>query len=793
MRSRTAEQVAAIVGGRVVGDGLATVDRIATDTRAALRAGDLFVALEGPHFDATEFATDAYAQGVRAALVSRDVDVPVGAAAVVVEDTLVALQALAAAERAAFGGIVVGITGSNGKTTVKDMLACALAPSVRVWASPMSYNSQVGVALSLLALDPDAAVAVVECGISRPGEMGRLEAMVRPDCGVFVTVSDAHLEGLGTRAVTAREKAVLFADLGSPGWCVVPEDESLARDALAAVGARVTPVSGSESVPMTGVLATDARLALAVAEALGYPLEAARAGLKTWTPAPMRLEISETPSGVVVINDAYTADPASAESALAVLVKDSGAKRRIAVLGGMAQLGEATCEANRALGARAHELGIDRLIGVGVGGGQIADGARCAGMPDERVHVADDVPEAGDLLARYARPGDRVLLKGARPERLERIAPKLFGALAPARAYIDLDGVVDNYRAIRARAGVPVMCVVKSFGYGLNARRIAAALEDAGAEAFCVAYADEGAELRAAGVAAPILVQNIVPGDVDKLVKFDLSAEVGHPSQLAAIRAGGHSTPISVHLKVDTGMSRAGVKPSAALSLARALDMAPEVDVVGLMTHFASADEPEQDDFTREQIGLFTEVVGQLRAASVSPRWIHAANTAGALRFPEARFTMVRAGIGLLGYGPRTPEVAARPVLRLATRVIATKVLEAGDAVGYGRTHVVSTPTVAAMVAVGYGDGYPRALSNLGWMAIDGIRCPVIGRVCMDVTMIDVSAVPREVGSGDEVIVYGPASGEPDLAALATVAGTIPYELLTRLTGRIRRIYSSER
>ena len=793
MRSRTAEEIATLVGGDLLGDPRQVVSRVVTDTRGALRSGDLFVGLPGPHFDGNQFALSAFAAGANVAIVSRQVPPPRQTAVIIVSDCLAALQALAAAERAHFDGVLIAITGSNGKTAVKDMLAAALAPCCRVWASPMSYNSQVGVPLSLLALDQSAHVALVECGISEPGEMERLAAIVQPDAGVFVNVSDAHLEGLGSKEVTAREKALLFGRTPQDSWVVAPDDEELAIEALALAGVPTRTIDVTEA--RGRAVETNMCLAMAVVGLLGYPTESARDGLKTWTPAPMRLEISETSRGVVVINDAYTADPGSVESALAVLVRDAVGGRTIAVLGGMAQQGAAHAEANRAVGERVRELQIDMLIGVGNGGGEIVDGALNAGMEPGAVFHAATVTEAGTLLAECSRPGDRVLLKGSRPERLERIAPQLFGALAPSRAYIDLDGVVDNYRAIRSLADVPVMCVVKSFGYGLNARRLAMALQRAGAEAFCVAYADEGVDLRDAGVDVPILVQNVVPSDVEKLANYRLDAEIGHPAQLSAFRGLGDVEPIGVHLKIDTGMGRAGVRPGAAQALAQSILETPALELRALMTHFAAADEPEHDRFTEKQLEVFLDELEALADAEIEPRWVHAANSAGAVRFPNARFSMVRAGIGLLGYGG--PELAksayTRPVLRLATRVIATKSVAAGDSVGYGRTWVAESPRLIAMVAIGYGDGYPRALSNRGWMNIDGVRCPVVGRVCMDVTMIDVSDVVREIRSGDEVVVYGPGPAGPDLESLAAAADTIPYELLTRLTSRIRRIYASER
>lgn len=432
----SAAELAGIVGGSLSGDGAVVCRRVVTDTRTARRAGDVFFGLRGAQFDGARFAGAALAEGAAAAVLrsGAGVTAEAGAAVIEVDDPLAALQRLAAAERARFAGCVVAITGSNGKTTTKDMLAAALGESVRVCASPMSYNSQIGVALSLLSLDHAAAVALIECGISQPGEMSRLAAMVRPDVGVHVGVGDAHLAGFGTREVTAREKAALFAALPSSGWVVAPESDALAVSSLFAVGATIVPVAvGAPVASLDEPFATDAALALEAAERLGASRDSAARGLCAWRPAPMRLETAQTPRGVTLINDAYTADPASAEAALGVLVRGRGAGSTIAVLGGMDQLGAARVVAHDQLGRRVVELGVDRLIGVGDGGAEIVRAALDAGMPPQSATTVAAVDDAASLLESLARPGDRVLLKASRPERLERIAAVLFESVAPAQ------------------------------------------------------------------------------------------------------------------------------------------------------------------------------------------------------------------------------------------------------------------------------------------------------------------------------------------------------------------------
>ncbi len=832
-----AREAARLTGGDLAGDPAAEAERLLIDSRAGVKRGDLFIGLVGPHFDGGRFARQALADGASVALVGREHAAPEpgpGQALIAVEDPLAALQALAAEARRRFAGRVVAITGSHGKTTVKDMLAAALAGEHKVAASPMSYNSQVGVALSLAHLDPTADVALIECGISLPGEMERLVAMVRPDCGILTAIGDAHLAGLGSREVTAREKALLFASLGASdappvgaGWVVTGAGEELGRSALAAVGARTVTVGGpgadflldrdggrprlrwkeiavdldlGEAAPHW---LDDAAVAAAAALLLGASPGAVEAGLAGWQPAPMRLEISTTPRGIVLINDAYTADPASMEAALLALAKERGSSERrtgaaVAVLGGMAQLGRARAAAHARAGRRVAELGIDRLVGVGEGGAEIATAALEAGMAAARVHTVRDPAEAAMVLEERCRAGDRVLLKASRPARLERVAALLFDSVSPARLFIDLDALVGNYHRIRRAAGRgrAVMAVVKSFGYGLDAVRVAKALERAGIDYFAVAYPDEGVALRDHDITTPILVQNVLPHEVDKVARFGLTAQVSSVEQAGwlAAEAERQQRAVRVHLKVDTGMGRAGAAPEQAVELARAIAASSWLALEGLMTHFAAADDPTDDEFTRRQIGQFDAVRAALAAAGFSFRFEHAAASAAVARFPEAHYSLVRCGLALFGYVAVAEQVPLeqQPVLRLTTQVVSVKELPAGHAVGYGRTFsTTGGPRTLAVVALGYSDGYPWALSNRGWMLVGGRRCPVVGRVSMDVTTLDVTELGASVRPGDEVVVFGPDPGEPSLVELATLAGTIPYELLTRISPRVRRIFRS--
>ncbi len=821
---RTARELLAIIGGELQGNPSSRGERILTDSRSGVRSGDVFFGLDGPHFEGGRFAQSALDEGASIAVLrgSSPIELREGQALLRVPDPLAALQTLAAEARRRFSGQVLAITGSNGKTTVKDMLVVALGTTLRVDASPRSYNSQVGVPLSILGLDPQAQVAIVECGIDSVGEMARLAALVAPDVGIFTNVGDAHLEGLGSRETIAREKAELFRGLGPGGWVLTGAEEELASGALReldvpvlAVGA---PGSGAEysleadrhpptletadtSVPLeieapSPNLLQDAALAAAAALLLGGDPRAVAEGLRLWRPAPMRLEISTTSRGILLINDAYTADPLSMESALQTLRQEKSRGEAVAVLGGMAQLGKASAAAHRLVGKRVRELRLDRLVGVGDGGRQIADAALVAGMPPERIHIVPTAAEASLVLEEHCEAGDRVLLKASRPERLETIAATLFDTVSPARLYVDLDALLANYRAIRRWVGrdCGVMAVVKSFGYGLDAVRVARALKRAGIEYLAVAYPDEGAQLRHSGITSPILVQNLLEMEAEKIVRHGLTAQISTAAQITWLEAeaAAQRRAVRVHLKVDTGMARSGATVSEAPDLARILEASPWLTLEGLMTHFAAAEDPAQDEFTTLQIRRFREAEARLAASGFEPRWRHACNSAGLARFPQAHGTMVRAGLALFGYCRFTDGTALEqhPALRLVSHVISVRKIDAGQALGYGLTYQAPKDgSTIALVALGYNDGYPWSLSNRGWMAVRGRRCPVVGRVSMDVTSIDVTELGDLVTPGEEVTVFGPGPEDPSLGEMARLAGTIPYELLTRISHRVRRIF----
>jgi alanine racemase len=801
---RTAGEVAAMAGAALCGDATRPVQRVVTDTRQPMAAGDCFWALDGPRFRGWRFVPRAVAAGVRVVVVPADAPADVAPAEVTVlrvPEAVTSLQRLAAAHRKACGVPVLGVTGSNGKTLFKELLAAVLQGEGGVRLSPHSWNSQVGVALSLLQLAPGDRWAVVECGVSQRGEMARLHAMVQPDAGVWTSVGVAHLEGLGSPQGIADEKVQLFA--GAAG---VWTSDARAVAALTQAGVAVRSVSAAVSSAAAGVkwrgpvpafLPGLAALALTVAEALAGvpPAEGARR-LQGWEPAPLRLQILTTPQRYVVLNDSYSADPASLAAALELLAAERAEGGQIvAVLGGLAEQGEALERALARAGGQLASMGLDHLVGVGAGGGRLAKAARTAGLAGERISEAADVEQAAVVIDGLVRAQDRVLIKGMRSDGLERLAVLLAGEQGPSTMQVDLDRVVANRWSLQARAGCGVMAVVKAFGYGLDAVRLARELERAGVEAFGVAYAEEGAWLRRRGVQGMILVQNVLPGDGPALVRWGLSAVVADADmarRLSAEVAGGE---VAVHLKLDTGMGRMGWQGEAWRVDWLWLQTLPGLRWEGVMSHLAASEDPAHDAFTRDQLSAFHAALAHARASGWQPRWVHVCNSAGALRWGSGGGNLVRAGIGL--FGMADPGAAAttdqQPALTWEARVVSVRQVPEGSSVGYGRTWLAPAGGARlAVVSVGYNDGYPRSASNRAQVAIGGRRCPVVGQVCMDVLMADVSAVDG-VEAGDPVVLFGHGEGDPTLWELARWADTIPYEILTRVGARVRRSWVATR
>ncbi len=833
-------------------DQRAEVRHLLLDSRrAGPPAGTLFVALRGPSHDGHRYLPQAYAGGVRLFLVEENAELPgglgayPGAGIVAVNNTLGALQAVAAAHRAAFSGPVWAITGSNGKTIVKEWMAQLLGPDEVVCRSPRSYNSQVGVPLSVWELNPERhTLGLFEAGISEVGEMARLAVIIQPTEGIFTNLGTAHDAGFASENEKLREKLRLFQgprfrrlyycadhepvraaveELGLPsfGWTGHAAPGAAVRFALAPAGEGHTAVearTGTEGPSTTFVLpfgdepsVENALHCLAVLLARGVEPAEAQRRLTRLHPVAMRLEMKQGRHGSYLLDDTYNNDLAGLALALAALARQARPGRRTLILSDVLESGLGPPELYVRVAALLPAHGVTRIVAIGQDIKQLA-------ISSEQLNNAEQAGEAQNLLIEFypsteaflsaLDPADfaheTILVKGARRFGFERIVAVLQAQQHGTVLEVNLDALAYNLQYFRQQLqpGTKLMVMVKAFAYGAGSYEVAGLLEFQRADYLAVAYADEGVALREAGIGLPIMVMNPAPDALDSLRRHRLEPEIFSFEMLAEYLAAFETPddgplfdpqpPLpAVHLKLDTGMRRLGFEEADVPALAALLrEHRGRLPVASLMTHLAAADDPAHDEFTREQLAAFRRMAAVLEAALGHPVLKHALNSAGIVRFPGAHFDMVRLGIGLYGVDAAGRAAGAlHPVSTLRTTVSQIKSLPAGSTVGYGRRGAAAHPRRIATLAIGYADGYDRRFGNgVGAVLIRGRPAPLVGAVCMDMCMVDVTEIPG-ARAGDVAVVFGEGLALP---ALADRIGTIAYELLTNVSERVKRVFVSE-
>ena len=838
--------------------------------RVSLTEGTVFFALRGASHDGHHHLRELYEKGIRLFLVSHapaSLAPFAGAGFVLVPDTLVALQTLAARRRAQFTAPVWGITGSNGKTIVKEWLAQLLAPDESICRSPRSYNSQVGVPLSVWELQPGRhTLGIFEAGISERGEMARLAAVIQPTHGIFTTLGTAHDAGFASAVEKLHEKLDLF---GSPGFeqLIYCADQPLVAAAVqarrlpalawtrhdlpgAALRFRLKPAgAGSTSVRVRlGDVALAALLPALDQQALRAtrftlpfadepslenalhclavllwrqlnpdtaldPADIQRRLLRLHSVA-MRLERKAGRHGCYLLDDTYNNDLAGLTLALDALSREARPGGRTLILSDVLESGLAGPELYARVAALVQAHGITRLIGVGedinyelgIRNYELKGKAGSSVAPWQQfiIHnpqfIIQSYPSTEALLADL-RPEDfqneTILIKGARRFGFERVVAALQQPQHGTVLEVNLDALTHNLQHYRRQLqpATKLMVMVKAFAYGSGSYEVASLLEFQRVDYLAVAYADEGQQLRDSGISLPIMVLNPGPDSFGQLQRYRLEPEIYSQERLrdylaAACEADG-LLPV-LPLKLDTGMRRLGfAEDELPALLALLAEHRAQLPVAGIMTHLAAADDPAHDDFTQEQLAAFQRMAAAIEAVLGYPTLKHALNSAGIQRFPAAQFDMVRLGVGLYGVeaGTANPQHLL-PVGALKTTVSQIKTLLAGTTVGYGRRGAATAHARrVATLAIGYADGYDRRFGNGGGeVLLHGRRAPVVGSVCMDMVMVDVTAIP-EARPGDVAVVFGAGLG---IAELAARIGTIPYELLTNVSERVKRVFVSE-
>lgn len=819
MKPYTIHTVARIIGGTISGKDNGDVVHLSIDSRSMNPPeGTLFFALKGERYDGHNFIPDLLDKGVCYFVVSEWPEKqPENTVFIWVRDTLEALQQLTAYHRHTFSSPVVGITGSNGKTIVKEWAFQVFSPEYSIIRSPRSYNSQVGVPLSVWEMQPQFDLALIEAGISRRGEMQRLETIIRPEIGIFTNIGEAHQENFTDKIEKAREKMALFAHSRMLIYCRdYPEiEEALAQTSFDQLTCFTWSFHQQADLQVTHQQVEQDKTHLTVAyhnrtfsleipftdqasmeNALhvsclmlyyGYSFTTIRQRLRLLAPVAMRLEMKKGIHNCTVINDSYNSDMGSLTIALDFLAQQNQHPQKTLILSDILQTGKHPAQLYREVASLIHHKQIDRLIGIGP---YISAWKHLFRMDSMFFASTEDFL---DHLPRVRFYNEAILLKGGRKFAFERISRLLEQKMNRTVLEINLNALQHNLNYFRSllQDTTGIMVMVKAFSYGSGSYEIAHMLEYQHVDYLGVAFVDEGIELRNAGVSVPIMVMNPENASYHMMIQHQLEPEIFDINGLRLFHEQlykmGEPEPYPVHIKLDTGMNRLGFYSDEIDDLIAELKRLPAIKVRSVFSHLAASDEPQHDAFTRLQIERFESMSNQLIRGIGYPVKRHILNSGGIERFPGAQYDMVRLGIGIYGVSAVNSS-KVRNISTLKSYIAQIKEVPSTETVGYGRQGKLTRDSTIGVVPIGYADGVNRLLGNgEGQVIVNNQFVPTVGNICMDLTMIDLTGV--EAAVEDEVIVFGE---QQPITVLAQQLHTIPYEVLTSVSSRVKRIYYHE-
>lgn len=810
------------VQARRKGSTPATITWLLTDSRSLCFPEEtLFFALTTRRNKGARYIPELYERGVRNFVVApadlEDFEPRPDCNFLVVNDVLTAMQKLAELHRQAFDIPIIGITGSNGKTLVKEWLQQLLSPDRYITRSPRSYNSQIGVPLSVWQLNEDTQLGIFEAGISQMGEMAALKRMIRPTIGILTGIGSAHQENFFTLQDKCMEKLSLFKgceviiyngdnelvancvakslftakeiawsrrDPDRPLYIACVEQE----DSRTRIDYRYLGMPGSFHIPFTDEASVENALnCLAACLYLLVPAHDIAQRMERLEPVAMRLEVKEGKRGCLVINDSYNADLSSLNIALDFLVRRSEAQsmRRTLILSDLLETGQSSGTLYRHVAQLVQSRGIDHFIGVGPS--LCSCQAHFEDLPRSHFFMNTEALMASDVFK--SLHDETVLLKGSRMFNFDLLSEELELKVHETILEVNLGSLVANlnhYRSLLA-PDTKVVAMVKASAYGAGSYEVAKTLQEHRVDYLAVAVADEGAELRKAGITTSIMVMNPELSAFKTIFDYNLEPEIYNFHLLKALLTAAHREGIThhpVHIKLDTGMHRLGFAPEELPELIRMLKNQHSLIPRSVFSHLAGADSPSLDDFTRTQLARFVQGADLLQEAFGHRILRHICNTAATQRFPEAQMDMVRLGLGLYGVNP-VDNSLLNNVCTLKTTILQIRQLSPGETVGYGRRGLLTQPTRIAALPIGYADGLNRRLGNgQGHCLINGQPAPYVGNICMDVSLVDVTHI--DCHEGDAAIVFG---DDLPVGRLAEWLDTIPYEVLTGISTRVKRIY----
>ncbi|MDR2496044.1 MAG: bifunctional UDP-N-acetylmuramoyl-tripeptide:D-alanyl-D-alanine ligase/alanine racemase [Tannerellaceae bacterium] len=795
---------------------------ILTDSRRLTSPTEtLFFALKTKTNNGHKYIRELYKLRVRCFVVSEEPDdmaeMP-EASFLLVKDTLKALQRLAAYHRARFDIPLIGIAGSNGKTTVKEFIYQLLRKDFNIVRSPMSYNSQIGVPLSIWEISPKHNLAIIEAGISQPDEMDQLRPIIEPTIGIFTGIGEAHQENFVSTHQKCMEKLSLFSKCQAViynadnfvvnkcmeaallshrtvGWSRTNEDAPVYIESQEKKGDETVIKCSIMGIPTVYTVPfTDDASIENVMHSITLMMYLKPTSVRDTSrfaaleAVDMRVNVREGVRNCILIDDSYNSDFNSLESALNFMKGRRADKelQSVLILSDILQSGALPKSLYKRVAELVRRKKVSHIVGIGR---DISEFGSLFTISKEFYLNTDEFLQS-QSIRRFS--DSIILLKGSRRFHFERITEQLEKRTHETVLEVDLNAIVHNYNQFRTmlRPETKVIVMVKAFGYGLGSEETAKTLQEQRCDYLAVAVADEGAALRRAGISIPVIVMNPEASSFHLLFEHRLEPEIYSFRMLdlvirETLRRGITSYP--VHIKIDTGMNRLGFAPEDAEEICRRLRLQSGVTVRSVFSHLAGSDTPSLDAFTHRQAAIFAEVAERIEADLDYRILKHILNSAGIERFPQYQMDMVRLGLGLYGLSA-VDNRQLRNVSTLRTTILQIREAPAGRSVGYGCGNVLSRPSRIGIIPIGYADGLDRRLGNgKGMVRINGELCPIVGNICMDIAMVDLTGT--SAAEGDAVIIFGK---ELPPTRIASALGTIPYEILTSISTRVKRLYYSD-
>ena len=786
------------------------VTHLMVDSRKALvNEGTLFFAIEGSRNDGHNYITELYRLGIRQFVVEKNIEVEKFPEAniLLTSSSVNALQSASESHRKEFQIPVVGISGSNGKTIIKEWLFQLLTPDYNIVKNPGSYNSQIGVPLSIWAMQPHHQLGIFEAGISQLEEMVRLEKIIQPTIGIFTNIGTAHDEGFENTEQKIFEKlklfahakiviycadrilvnkAILYANIPKLSWGKGPQADIQIESIDSGFRVSYQKKSFNLQIPFSDAASIENTFhCVALMIHLGYDHELIQQRINDLKPVSMRLELKEGINQCQLIDDTYNNDLAGLQISLDFLA--SIQKKKIVILSDILQSGMKDDELAKAIASLLVKRQINELIAIGPV--LRSQQQQFSSIPFCTFYLStEEFINRFDLSSLFNKV---ILIKGARVFQFEKIVHRLQRKVHGTVMEIDMGRLVHNLNFFKSklRPGVKLMAMVKAFAYGSGSENVANLLQYHKVDYLGVAYADEGVELRKKNITLPIMVMNPTEEGFALMILQNLEPVMYNLKTLRAfVKFLGHRKA-SIHLEVETGLHRLGFEEEDIEEVIGILKHHPDVQVKSVFSHLSGSDEQKHDGFSKEQFEQYQKFYLRITTALNSKPIRHILNTAGILRLPEFQMDMVRLGIGLYGVNPSEEKIhGLQMVTSLKTVISQIKKIKPGETIGYGRRGVAEREIKIATIAIGYADGFSRSFSNgKGYVVVSGKKAPVIGNVNMDMTMIDITGIAA--AEGDEVIIFG--DGLP-IKEVALSIGTIPYEILTNTSERVKRVFFAE-